>query len=366
MSINSNTKTNQHLSKVKVLTATFLTLTLAAPASGHTLLRSGKLPVPDKTAPTKAEAASAFSLIGTKWQATEIEGAPPVPTDRGDITLFFDSERVSGFAGCNEFSGGWEDVLDSSPTMFTTGPLGRTRVFCGEDIMQQEDTFLGALRESTAYSVSGNGEELTLYATAVGRDDNSEAPHASLHVGRPIVRLTRIPSIDVFEEDGNGNESDDDSGEDEWDADEWNSNDGIDKSVFALEGSNWKLAEIRGFEAIGKRRPVTLSFDSDTRFSGFDGCNSYWGPMNMLSGNGVLPSFRAKSILSTRRGCRSDALRKQMNMFYDVLRSNAVTYNIVNGENVELELYAAKVDDNGRQTQGELLARFTRVETEFW
>jgi len=225
---------------------------------------------------------------------------------------------------------------------------------------------LGALRESTAYSVSGNGEELTLYATAVGRDDNSEAPHASLHVGRPIVRLTRIPSIDVFEEDGNGNESDDDSGEDEWDADEWNSNDGIDKSVFALEGSNWKLAEIRGFEAIGKRRPVTLSFDSDTRFSGFDGCNRYWGPINMLSGNGVLPSFRAKSILSTRRGCRSDALRKQMNMFYDVLRSNAVTYDIVNGEVVELELYAAKVDDNGRQTQGELLARFTRVETEFW
>ena len=88
--------------------------------------------------------------------------------------------------------------------------------------------------------------------------------------------------------------------------------------------------------------------------------------MNMLSGNGVLPSFRAKSILSTRRGCRSDALRKQMKMFYDVLRSNAVTYNIVNGEVVELELYAAKVDDNGRQTQGELLARFTRVETEFW
>ena len=88
--------------------------------------------------------------------------------------------------------------------------------------------------------------------------------------------------------------------------------------------------------------------------------------MNMRSGIGVLPSFRAKSIFSTRRGCRSDAMWKQMNMFYDVLRSNAVTYNIVNGEVVELELYAAKADDDGRQTPGEWLACFTRVETGFW
>jgi heat shock protein HslJ len=220
---------------------------------------------------------------------------------------------------------------------------------------------------STAYSVSGNGEELTLYATAVGRDDNSEAPHASLHVGRPIVRLTRIPSIDVFEEDGNGNESDVDSGEDEWDANERNTDNGIDNSVFALEGSNWKLAEIRGFEAIDKnKRPVTSSFDSDTSVRGFDGCNRFFGAMDVLSGIGVLPSFRVGNVSSTRLGCRGDALRKQMNMFYDVLRSNAVTYNIVNGEVVELELYATNVDGNGRQTQGELLARFKWVETEFW
>jgi hypothetical protein len=58
--------------------------------------------------------------------------------------------------------------------------------------------------------------------------------------------------------------------------------------------------------------------------------------------------------------------RKQEKMFRDVLRSNAIIYNIVHGEVVELELYAAKADDDGRQTPGEWLACFTRVETGFW
>ena len=57
--------------------------------------------------------------------------------------------------------------------------------------------------------------------------------------------------------------------------------------------------------------------------------------------------------------------RKQEKMFRDVLRSNAIIYNIVHGEVVELELYAAKVDDDGRQAPGEWLACFTRVEAEF-
>jgi len=219
MSIKSYTTTthmNQHISKV--LMATFLTVTIVTPASGHTLLRNGNLHAHHKTAPTQAEAASAFSLIGTEWQAKEIEGAPPLPTNRGDITLFFDSEGVSGFTGCNGFSGPWEKAPDSSPAMFSTGLLQSNRVFCGQDIMQQEDTFLGALRqEYTAYSVSRNGEELTLYATASDGEGNSEAPHTSLHVGRPIVRLTRIPSIGVpeAEDDGNGNRKVDDSGKDD-------------------------------------------------------------------------------------------------------------------------------------------------------
>eukprot|EP00984_Skeletonema_dohrnii_P034065 scaffold32926_cov111-Skeletonema_dohrnii-CCMP3373.AAC.1 len=274
-----STKSNNTLSKSKVLTVTFLALTLATPVSGHTLLRSGNLPIPDQEASTNADAdsATAISIIGTEWQAYEIEGEPLVPTKRGDITLFFDSSSVSGFAGCNGFSAEWETVPVS--TMFSTGMLRSNRVYCGEVIMQQEETFLAALRqESTAYSVSGNGDELTLYATAVGEDHNSDAPHSSLHVGRPLVRLVRISSMDIISEEDDQGSNIDSRGEGERDTkgkpiddkiddrnripQHWVIDDnGVFRSMFDIEGWKWELASIKGYEAFVDRSPVTLSFD---------------------------------------------------------------------------------------------------------
>jgi len=370
----------------KVLTVTFLALTLATPASGHTLLRSGNLPIPDQEASTNADAdsATAISLIGTEWQAYEIEGEPLVPTKRGDITLFFDSSSVSGFAGCNGFSAEWETVpvLDSTPTMFSTGMLRSNRVYCGEVIMQQEGTFLEALRqESTAYSVSGNGDELTLYATAVGEDNNSDAPHSSLHVGRPLVRLVRISSMDIISEEDDQGSNIDSRGEDERDTkgktiddkiDDGNRifqhDNGVIRSMFDIEGWKWELASIKGYEAFVDRSPVTLSFDKDS-ISGFDGCNTIFGSLDILSirvaprHRTIMNAFRVDQLGGTRRGCPG-AAGKQASMLRSILNTDQIIYDVkVSDAGVaELELYTKEANPDGSRSRGELLAIFTRLQ----
>ena len=382
MSTKSNS-TQKNLSKV--LTVTFLALTLATPASGHTLLRSGNLPIPDQEASTNADAdsATAISLIGTEWQAYEIEGEPLVPTKRGDITLFFDSSSVSGFAGCNGFSAEWETVpvLDSTPTMFSTGMLRSNRVYCGEVIMQQEGTFLEALRqESTAYSVSGNGDELTLYATAVGEDNNSDAPHSSLHVGRPLVRLVRISSMDIISEEDDQGSNIDSRGEGERDTkgnfddkiDDGNRifqhDNGVIRSMFDIEGWKWELASIKGYEAFVDRSPVTLSFDKDS-ISGFDGCNTIFGSLDILSirvaprHRTIMNAFRVDQLGGTRRGCPG-AAGKQASMLRSILNTDQIIYDVkVSDAGVaELELYTKEANPDGSRSRGELLAIFTRLQ----
>ncbi|KAK1743721.1 hypothetical protein QTG54_005318 [Skeletonema marinoi] len=382
MSTKSN-NTQKNLSKV--LTVTFFALTLATPASGHTLLRSGDLPIPDQEASTNADAdsATAISLIGTEWQAYEIEGEPLVPTKRGDITLFFDSSSVSGFAGCNGFSAEWETVpvLDSTPTMFSTGMLRSNRVYCGEVIMQQEGTFLEALRqESTAYSVSGNGDELTLYATAVGEDNNSDAPHSSLHVGRPLVRLVRISSMDIISEEDDQGSNIDSRGEGERDTkgnfddkiDDGNRifqhDNGVIRSMFDIEGWKWELASIKGYEAFVDRSPVTLSFDKDS-ISGFDGCNTIFGSLDILSirvaprHRTIMNAFRVDQLGGTRRGCPG-AAGKQASMLRSILNTDQIIYDVkVSDLGVaELELYTKEANPDGSRSRGELLAIFTRLQ----
>lgn len=333
-----------------------LLLTSSTPALGHTTI-DGHLPIPADG--TQSSKTSVFSLIGTEWQATEIEGGPLVPTDRGDLTVLFDSETLSGFGGCNGFRTEWEKIIDPGiPAMFRSGPFVTNRVFCGETIIDQERTFISALQGVTAYSVSDDGEELVIYATAMGDDDedtSEDAPHSSLHVGRPLVRLTRIPTLDIPEEDYRDESITVHFGDEVF-----------DNSIFSLEDSSWQLTEVRGFAAIDDDSPpVTLSFNSDaSSIIGFDGCNRFNGPMDLLFGIDSLPSFRMSGpIRATRAGCRDNILETQARMFRGVLRSDPVIYTITQSEElIEMELYEAEVDDNGRQTQGELLARFTRIE----
>ena len=150
---------------------------------------------------------SSFSLIGTNWKAVEIDGVQPEPIATRPLsqsTLMFAEEPgiISGIAGCNGFWGQWNEVPaeDTVPDMIRLERLQSQHLLCTDPLTAQERNIMNALwQEAIAYSVSGDGQELTLFATAVGNSDISnnenenEAVHSSLHVGRPLVRFSRIP-----------------------------------------------------------------------------------------------------------------------------------------------------------------------------
>ena len=75
------------------------------------------------------------------------------------ITLFFQDQRISGFAGCNRYSCSYkinEDQLELSPII-------TTRKYCNtpENVMQTEMGFITALGNVVRYSLKN--EALTLF-----------------------------------------------------------------------------------------------------------------------------------------------------------------------------------------------------------
>jgi heat shock protein HslJ len=74
------------------------------------------------------------------------------------LTLQFDNEtkNVSGFSGCNRFTGTYKTVGNS----ISFGPLASTRMACQEDINKIEHNMLIALNGVNTFSIKG--QELTL------------------------------------------------------------------------------------------------------------------------------------------------------------------------------------------------------------
>jgi heat shock protein HslJ len=78
---------------------------------------------------------------------------------RGELLVRFDDDGISGFAGCNSFSG----ELDADGDSVRIGPLMSTRRFCGEDeepdgpsVMEQEAALLAALENSVTARLEGD------------------------------------------------------------------------------------------------------------------------------------------------------------------------------------------------------------------
>ena len=98
-------------------------------------------------------------LAGTSWLLVELNGQPLAPG--GDpLTLQFavDEQRVSGYGGCNEFSGPY--TQNGASLRF--GPLLSTRRACADPALNaQETAYFEALESTTRHSVEGG--QLVLY-----------------------------------------------------------------------------------------------------------------------------------------------------------------------------------------------------------
>lgn len=106
---------------------------------------------PDGSPPPHA----VVKVHGTTWRAIAILGkrASFFPGQKMDAHfLLRGGERsVSGSAGCNDFHG----VYELRGERLSFGSLGTTRMACSPKIMEQERKFLGALRSTVSYVISG-------------------------------------------------------------------------------------------------------------------------------------------------------------------------------------------------------------------
>jgi len=89
---------------------------------------------------------------GIAWRASDINGVPLVPGS--SVTLRLDDGRVSGSAGCNDFSGSYRMMnkqgIDLSGLIITTKG-------CAPALMEQERRVLSILEAVEGYSFYSDG-----------------------------------------------------------------------------------------------------------------------------------------------------------------------------------------------------------------
>lgn len=106
-----------------------------------------------------AKATSAQSLTDSHWQLLALNGVPASPGAGGKkifLTLQSEDSRYHGFAGCNNYSGGFS--LEGSHGL-TLGPGISTRMACAEG-MEQEHAYLSLLSQVNSYRIEGTSLSL--------------------------------------------------------------------------------------------------------------------------------------------------------------------------------------------------------------
>jgi heat shock protein HslJ len=93
--------------------------------------------------PTEEPVDPSEALEGRKWEMVN-----PLPDT--EITLMFVRGKVTGFAGCNDFTGSYQT---SSSGSIKIGDLKTGRRACEQPIMDQEKQFLASLGQATAFQV---------------------------------------------------------------------------------------------------------------------------------------------------------------------------------------------------------------------
>jgi len=87
---------------------------------------------------------------GETWLAEDIGGAGVIDDLQTTVTLTKDG-GVSGYSGCNRFSG--KAIRDGAKIRFS--PLASTRRACAPAVNDQEQKFLAALQNTRSYRLDG-------------------------------------------------------------------------------------------------------------------------------------------------------------------------------------------------------------------
>ena len=113
------------------------------------------IPVPSTTTPVPPTATPVppFNLEGTTWTLLSYANADGDLADvlaESLIDVTFADGRITGTAGCNRY---FADLQTADGTL-TLGPIGATRMACGEALDTQEIAYLAALERAATYTVA--------------------------------------------------------------------------------------------------------------------------------------------------------------------------------------------------------------------
>jgi heat shock protein HslJ len=102
------------------------------------------------------EAQPTPSLTNTSWNVQSYNnghgGVTTLIPDTSMTVVFADDGTISGSSGCNAYAGTY--TVDG--TSIAISEVATTRLFCSNDVMQQEQAFLAALQASTRYELTAD------------------------------------------------------------------------------------------------------------------------------------------------------------------------------------------------------------------
>ena len=215
-----------------------------------------------------AASAPAVMLEGVNWRLASLPGQA-VPAGNGAPAVRFEGGRVSGFSGCNRFTGGYTVDRDR----LTIGNLAGTMMACPEPAMALERAFLSSLTGGQAVNVDGKRLSLT---PASG--------------GMPI-QFELEPKLSLA---------------------------GIDWEVTGY--NNGRQAVVGPL--VGTRLSITFK---DGKVSGSSGCNNFHGPFK-VDGN----ALSIGPLATTRKLCSAEGVMAQEREFIAALQT-ATTWAIDRG-----------------------------------
>jgi heat shock protein HslJ len=125
--------------------------------------------------PAKAAGGSMPTPIdGSAWRLMHLPGTQSAALAKLDrpVTVRFESGRLSGFAGCNNFSGSYTLEGDQ----LKIGPVASTQMACPEPGSSVETAFHKALSGTLRYSVDGDALQATTAAGDTLRFQREQPP----------------------------------------------------------------------------------------------------------------------------------------------------------------------------------------------
>ena len=202
------------------------------------------------------QATAAPSLTSNPWDVISFNNGKQAVVSvnpAAPMTAVFTADgKVSGSAGCNSYTGGYQ--VDGNKIKI--GPLATTQKACPQPIMEQETQFLKALQSSATWSIF-NGV-------------------LGMRTAQDAMSVNFLPGA----------------------------------TSAGLAGSNWKATGINNGKGAVESLPtgveVTAQFGTDGRVSGSSGCNTYSGPFQ-VDGD----SIKIGPVISTMKACEGPAMQTE-------------------------------------------------------